>query len=322
VGVLIDTSALPASERFDSWREWWARPKGSGVPPIEVSAATGQPFDGVAALFVLGAVTVLHVRSAAAVTTLPPASLAALHSPAVLVVLQHRGRGTYLFPSGASATSAGVITTFRESELWSFTAETPSEYTVLKAQPRDLGPRCELRAGALVREPGGFAPALEAFVRNLARGLIDGSVGEGDPGLDDCLLGAMRAVLATAGGEGEGRQAQLLARIKTHIDANLADPGLTPRAIAARHYISVRQLHKLFEAEPLTVNRWIRHRRLDRCRAELADPARVEEPVHAIAARWRLGSPSHFAHAFRLAYGCSPQEYRRRRAGAGPSASP
>jgi AraC-like DNA-binding protein len=311
VGVLIDTSTLPASERFASWREWWARPAGPGVPPIQVSAATDGPFDGVAALFVLGAVTVLHVRSAAAVTTVPPASLAALDAPAVLVVLQHRGRGTYLFPHGASPTSAGVITTFRESELWSFTAETPSEYTVLKAQPRDLGPRCELRAGALVREPGGFAPALETFVRSLAYGLMDGSITEGDPGVGDCLLGAMRAVLATAGGEAESRQARLLAQITTYIDANLADPELTPRSIADRHYISVRQLHKLFEAEPLTVNRWIRHRRLDRCRAELADPALAHEPVRAIAERWGLGSPSYFAHAFRLAFGCSPQEYRR-----------
>jgi AraC-like DNA-binding protein len=121
----------------------------------------------------------------------------------------------------------------------------------------------------------------------------------------------MRAVLATAGGEAESRQARLLAQITTYIDANLADPGLTPRSIADHHYISVRQLHKLFEAEPLTVNRWIRHRRLDRCRAELADPALAHEPVRAIAERWGLGSPSYFAHAFRLAFGCSPQEYRR-----------
>jgi AraC-like DNA-binding protein len=282
------------------------------VPPIQVSAATDGPFDGVAALFVLGAVTVLHVRSAAAVTTVPPASLAALDSPAVLVALQHRGRGTYLFENGASPTSAGVITTFRESELWSFTAETPSEYTVLKAQPRDLGPRCELRAGALVREPGGFAPALETFVRSLAGGLIDGSISEGDPGVGDCLLGAMRALLAAPGGEAEGRGGQLLAQIKTYIDANLADPALTPGTIAERHYISVRQLHKLFECEALTVSRWIRHRRLDRCRAELADPAVSDVPVQVIAARWGLGHASHFAHAFRLAYGCSPQEYRRR----------
>ena len=35
----------------------------------------------------------------------------------------------------------------------------------------------------------------------------------------------------------------------------------------------------------------------------------------AIAARRGMGSASHFAQAFRLAYGCSPQGYRRARRG-------
>jgi AraC-like DNA-binding protein len=311
VGVLIDTSALPASERFASWRRWWARPEGSGVPPIEVSAAGDAPFDASAALFRLGAVTLLHVRSAASVTTVAPESLQGLDAPAVLVVLQHSGCGTYLFPHGVARTSAGVITTFPESEPWTLTVEAPSEYTVLKALPRDLGPRVELPRATSVCDGGGIAPALEPFVRSIAAGLIAGSVREGDPGLGDCLLGAMRSVLGPAGAAAAGRQDRLLAQIKTYIDANLADPGLVPGTIAGRHYISVRQLHKLFEVERLTVSRWIRHRRLDRCRAELADPALADEPVRAIAARWGMANASHFAQAFRVAYGCSPQEYRR-----------
>jgi AraC-like DNA-binding protein len=310
VGVLIDTSTLPASQRFASWREWWARPDGSGVPPIEVSPAGDAPFDGIAALFRLGAVTLLHVRSTASVNTVPPASLQGLDPPAVLVVLQHSGRGSYLFPHGVSPTAEGVITAFPESEPWTLTADTPSEHTVLKAQSRDLGPRVDLR-GAAVCEGGAFAAALEPFVRSVACGLIAGAIRDGDARIGDCLLGAMRAVLDAVGTNPPAGRRPLLAQITTYIDASLGDPGLTPRAIADAHYISVRQLHKLFEAERLTVSRWIRHRRLDRCRAELADPALADVPVRAIAARWGLRSASHFAHAFRLAYGCSPQEYRR-----------
>jgi AraC-like DNA-binding protein len=274
------------------------------VPPIEVSAPADAPFDASAALFRLGAVTLLHVRSAASVITVPPESLAGLRPPAVLVSVQHDGRGAYLLPDGVWQTGPGVITVTDESEPWTLTTETPTALTVLKALPSELGPGLALRRG--VADGGGFGRALEPFVRGVAEGLLDGSIREGDPGLGECLLGAMRAVTHRGG-------PQLLARIKGHIDANLADPGLTPRAIAEAHYISVRQLHKLFEAERLTVARWIRHRRLDRCRAELADPAFAGVPVRAIAARWGLVSASHFAHAFRLAYGCSPQEYRRGR---------
>jgi AraC-like DNA-binding protein len=313
VGVLIDTSALPASERFASWRRWWARPEGSGVPPVDVSAARHEPFDASAALFRLGAVTLLNVRSAASVTTVPPESLQGLDPPAVLVVLQHSGRGAYLFDHGVARTAEGVITAFRESEPWTLTVETPSEYTVLKALPRDLGPGIRLPRGASLRGGGGFGPAFEPFVRGIATGLITGSIRDGDPGLGDCLLGAMRTVLGPAAGEAETGRERLLAQIKTHIDANLGDPRLAPTTIAERHYISVRQLHKLFESEGTTVSRWIRHRRLDRCRAELADPALADESVRAIAARWGLGNASHFAQAFRLAYGCSPLTYRRMR---------
>jgi len=232
----------------------------------------------------------------------PPESLVGLEPPAVLVSVQHEGRGAYLLPDGVWRTGPGVVTVTDESEPWTLTTETPTELTVLKTLPSDLGPGLVLRAG--VSEGSGFGRALEPFVRRIAEGLLDGSIREGDPGLGECLLGAMRAMTHRGG-------SQLLARIKSHIDANLADPGLTPRAVAERHYISVRQLHKLFEDEQLTVGRWIRHRRLDRCRAELADPALAGEPVRAIAARWGMANASHFAHAFRLAYGCSPQEYRR-----------
>jgi AraC-like DNA-binding protein len=254
-------------------------------------------------------VTLMHVRSPATVTTVPAESLQGL-DPAVLVVVQHEGRGTYLFPHGVSRTSEGVITVTHESDPFTLTAETPTEFTVLKALPRDLGPRFELRASAAVADGGGFGPALEPFVRGVAGGLLDGSIREGDAGLGDCLLGAMRAVLGTVI---DSPRSVLLAQIRTYIDANLGDPGLSPRAIAERHYISVRALHKLFEAEQLTVGRLIRHRRLDRCRAELADPALAGEPVQAIASRWGLANPSHFARVFRTAYGCSPQEYRRAR---------
>lgn len=41
----------------------------------------------------------------------------------------------------------------------------------------------------------------------------------------------------------------LLPRIRDHIDRNLDDPALGPEAIAKEHHISVRYLHRLFEAE-------------------------------------------------------------------------
>jgi AraC-like DNA-binding protein len=109
----------------------------------------------------------------------------------------------------------------------------------------------------------------------------------------------------------ETRQRALLLRARAFIEQHLDDPDLSPRSVAAAQYISIRYLHKLFEAQETTVADWIRRRRLERSRHDLLDPALRDEPVSGIAARWGLMNAAHFSRSFRAAYGVSPLEYRR-----------
>ncbi|WP_423834619.1 helix-turn-helix domain-containing protein [Streptomyces manipurensis] len=102
----------------------------------------------------------------------------------------------------------------------------------------------------------------------------------------------------------------MLARVQDHVLRHLGDRGLSPERIAAEHHISVRYLHKLFQAEGTTVGRWIRRERLERCRRELARPRGSAPSVSAVAQRWGFVSPSHFSRAFRDAYGMSPREWQ------------
>jgi AraC-like DNA-binding protein len=106
-------------------------------------------------------------------------------------------------------------------------------------------------------------------------------------------------------------QRALLLRVHAFIEGGLADPGLTPAAVARAHHVSLRSLYKLFEGEPTSVAGLIRERRLERCRRDLRDPLLAARPVGAIAARWGLPNAAHFSRAFRAAYGVSPVEYRR-----------
>jgi AraC-like DNA-binding protein len=101
-----------------------------------------------------------------------------------------------------------------------------------------------------------------------------------------------------------------LSEVLAAVEANLSDPGLTPTTLAAAHHMSVRALHALFEDHEATVAGWIRRRRLERTRRDLADPAQQDLPVSAIGARWGLVNPAHLSRAFRAAYGLSPVEYR------------
>ena len=95
------------------------------------------------------------------------------------------------------------------------------------------------------------------------------------------------------------------------IEGGLADPGLTPAAVARAHHVSLRSLYKLFDRERTSVAGLIRERRLERCRHDLLDPALAARPVSAIAARWGLVDPAHFSRLFRATYGIPPLEYRR-----------
>lgn len=109
----------------------------------------------------------------------------------------------------------------------------------------------------------------------------------------------------------EARRQALLTTVQGFIQQHLGDPWLSPPAIAAAHHMSLRSLHQLFHDAGLTVAGWIRQRRLEGCRRDLADPALASHPVAAIAAKWGFSSASDFSRAFRAAHGLPPAEYRR-----------
>lgn len=110
----------------------------------------------------------------------------------------------------------------------------------------------------------------------------------------------------------ESRQQALMTGIHSFIETNLADPHLSPTAVAAAHHISVRYLHRLFQQQGTSVSSWIRRRRLERCRRDLAEPQLSTRPVHAIGTRWGFSHAADFSRAFRAAYGVPPGDYRKR----------
>jgi AraC-like DNA-binding protein len=112
-------------------------------------------------------------------------------------------------------------------------------------------------------------------------------------------------------GTPETRRHALLTTVQAFIQQHLGDSRLAPAAIAAAHHMSLRSLHQLFHDEGLTVAGWIRQRRLERCRRDLADPALASRPVAAIAATWGYTNAADFSRAFRAVHGMPPAEYRR-----------
>jgi len=95
------------------------------------------------------------------------------------------------------------------------------------------------------------------------------------------------------------------------IEANLRNPLLKPATIAEEAGISVRYANDLLSQEGISVERYVLHRRLQRCRAALEDPMQAHRRIGEIAYSWGFSDLSHFARRFRDAYAMSPSDYRR-----------
>jgi AraC-like DNA-binding protein len=101
-------------------------------------------------------------------------------------------------------------------------------------------------------------------------------------------------------------------RLKAVIETRLCDPTLTPAAVAAAAGISVRYANDLLALDGFSVGRYVLHRRLERSRQALEDPAQARRTVGEIAYAWGFSDLSHFVRRFRGAYGLTPGDYRRR----------
>lgn len=100
-----------------------------------------------------------------------------------------------------------------------------------------------------------------------------------------------------------------LEHLKAAILSQLGDPDLSPARVAAQQGLSLRQLHRIFEAAETTVSRWIWQQRLERCRADLRTHPHL--PILAIAFRWGFSDAAHFSRAFRQRFGVSARDWRR-----------
>jgi AraC-like DNA-binding protein len=101
----------------------------------------------------------------------------------------------------------------------------------------------------------------------------------------------------------------VLAYVRTH----LGDPDLCAESIARAHSISVRHLYATLAKSGVSLGEWTRNQRLEACRRDLADAAKGNVTVAAIAARWGFADAAHFSRAFRAAYGMTPREWRATR---------
>lgn len=162
----------------------------------------------------------------------------------------------------------------------------------------------------------GLGPLIAPLMKGLSGGDLDAPTTVIAAHLGDAVLDLVTAAFAQQMQQpldegGSAFQRALRVKVGKFIDDNLHDPGLTSKAVADAHFVSVRYLQKVFESEGMSVSTMIRTRRLERCRRDLADPRTGLVPIVAIAQRWGFTDAAHFSRLFRSAFGLSPREYRK-----------
>jgi AraC-like DNA-binding protein len=314
MAIVCDTATVQASDRAELWVEAIS----ALFVPLECTPHHGAAFYGRLRAGALGPVQLCALEVSPHTVKRTPRLAANTAGDEYKLSLNLGGEALIVQDGRDAVLRPGDFAIYDCTRPYTLVANNPFRMLVC-VLPRDiigLSPE-RIAAATATRIPGngGIAWAMAPFLKRLADLAIREEVPADEHRVVESVVDLVESLCAGVISEDVGphahSRAELLLRIRAYIDSHLGDPELTPTQIAAAHFVSKRYLHKLFEAEGVSVSRWIRERRLERCRRDLAEDQRREETVTRIGMRWGLMDAGHFSRLFRDAYGCTPTEYRR-----------
>ena len=313
--VLIRTSDVPPADRYDAWRSIVCDTLG----PLDFRSDPDVPLWGEIEAGRLGPVNVGRVQTSTPHSVhRTPGLIRRGSSELYRVVLAMSGKPRIEQDGRTAQLRPGEFAIYDFARPYELAYDSAVQLAVF-GFPRDLLALPADSAGRLTAVPISGDKGTGALASPLLRRVVL-DLETYRPASAARLCTVMMDLLTTAVAERadqtvslqiELRERTLLVRIHAFIEQHLGEADLSPGVVAAAHHVSVRYLHRLFEAQETTVAAWIRRRRLERCRRDLADPALGAVPVAALAARWGLPDSAHFSRLFRRTYGLPPAEYRR-----------
>jgi AraC-like DNA-binding protein len=304
------TSSVAAS--FDHWRHLVAQ---SFVP---LAAETDRPdsFRGRMRSRVLDRMCIVEVSASGHSVHRTPALLAQSDQRYFKLNLQLEGTGLLIQDNREAVLRPGDLAIYDTNRPYTLTFEQQARMMVvmfphdaLSLPPDYVGQLSAVRLAGGHGLTGIVGPFIAQLAQNLE--VLSGPSGSRlATNALDLVSTMLHSELAMAPDRMKP-QAVLATSIREYIEANLADPDLSPASIAAAHFISTRHLHNVFHESGSTVASWIRSKRLEHIRRDLRDPLHSGTSVGAVAARWGFLDAAHFSRTFRDAFGESPTDWRR-----------
>jgi AraC-like DNA-binding protein len=312
MSVVLSTAALSAANRIERWHEAVSH----AFVPLDVNILEEDPSPGRIVTHQWGATQVSDVQAGPQEVRRSKRLIARDGKEFLILTFQHTGSAVKEQDGRECLIKPGDFSISDSSRVFRKKVQGEACFTSFQFPRKELRVRDEdlqaLTARAFSDRCGSAALVSSYFARmGLEAASFDDFVGRQvvATGLDLLAL-FLNELSGRFAPQAPETAAAMMVRVKDHILQNLSDPDLSPTAIAAAHFISVRYLHKLFQSEGTTVGEWIRTERLERCRRDLLRSPALTLGVATVARRWGFVSPSHFSRVFRAAYGIAPREWQ------------
>lgn len=308
--TVFEGSEVAGNECFEAW----SAAVSSAFVPLRAIAASPESFSGRLITQPVGQTLVSEVCGSAMQVSRTSRNIAANDPGWLKLGLQLRGYSVVSQDDREAALTPGdfaIYDTTRPYDLY-FDSSFRMLVVMFPAHLLQLDPRTvSSLTASRVSGRKGLGALTSNFLSSLGKELVDGQA-PGQIPVSDAALGLITATFAERAGKGIPATSTgvLRLQIESYIAAHLGDHDLTVTGLATAHNISVRRLQKVFEENGDTVSGWIRRRRLDQCRKDLANPSMSGRPVAAVGMHWGFSDASSFSRAFKTAFGFTPAEYR------------
>lgn len=287
--------------------------------PLNVTSDRADAFRGSIRAASLGEVQVSEVTATAHVVERTPDLIARADRKYFKLSLQLAGTGLLIQDNREALLQPGDIAVYDTEQPYSLVFEENFRMmvvmfpqTLLELPPDSVRQLAAVRFDHSAGVAGMIGPFLASMAGNLER--LSGPLGTR---LAHNALDLVTTMFAEELGNAPATTAHgaLLERIRQYIEQHLADTDLGPSKIANAHFISISHLHGVFREQGTTVSAWVRGRRLERCRRDIADPLLADLAIGVIASRWGFTDAAHFSRLFKTTFDEPPSTLRARSIG-------
>jgi AraC-like DNA-binding protein len=310
----FSTADLPPHRRLDYWNDL----TGTAFTPLVTDPVDREAFVGRLIRTQVGQIRLAEARSEPAVVRHSSQHVARAREAVFMLCLQLDGMSVNRQQGRESILRYGDFHLLDSSRPYEVSFAQPNRMLVLSIPQPDLArrmPSPESVVAIPVSGRAGVASLLSSLLCNFWQQRRTGDETYLSPRFSEAVLDLIASAYATVAATAPESSSIAMARreqIRSHIEAHLHDPSLTPGSVAAAVHLSPRRLHQLFEADGETVGAYILRRRLEECARAMRDISQRSRTVTEIAFLHGFNNASHFGRVFREHYHATPSEYRRR----------